>query len=231
MITRRSVPIAAAVLLLASSALAQAPAAIDSHRTAHNAVTLNLSTLGVGLEVNRLLTERIGVRVGGNYTGYGFEAAPEDISYRIDLQLRSFRAVADLYPFRRSSFHFTGGVLFSDNRVHGTATPGDDGSYTFTGNDYSGREVGTLTARVQFPRTAPYVGLGFSKPGKRGLRYLPYADVGVAFGTTTVSMHATGAGSNAQLASDLETEQRDVQSSLDRYPFYPVLTTGLSFRF
>ena len=58
-------------------------------------VTPRISTLGVGIETAKGFTPSFGLRAGFNYFSYGYEATESDVSYDLDLELKSFRLMAD----------------------------------------------------------------------------------------------------------------------------------------
>ena len=63
-------------------------------------VAPRISTLGAGLEVAKGFTPNFGLRAGFNYFSYGYDATESDVSYELDLELKSFGLFADWHPFK-----------------------------------------------------------------------------------------------------------------------------------
>jgi hypothetical protein len=92
--------------------------------------------------------------------------------------------------------------------------------------------VGTLRGALTFPRTRPYVGIGWGTPANNGFSIRLVSDVGVAFGRPTVSLRASNADPGGPLAADVAEQQATTQRDVDKYlRLYPVMSTGLSVRF
>lgn len=196
------------------------------------AIALRFGTLGVGLEVSKLLTNHLAARVGANYFKLGTSKTQSDVTYDATLKLQAVSALIDFYPGRRGSFHLTGGLMTDPAKVLATGKPTAAGSFTLNGNTYTTAQVGTLTGEAKFPGLGPYFGLGWGTPAKDGgaLRFL--FDLGVVLGKARVSLSATGAAADPTLASDLQAQANKTQSDVDKYAkLYPVLEFGLAYRF
>lgn len=194
-------------------------------------VALRFGTLGIGLEVNKLLIGHIGARVSGNYFKFSTTKDQSNVTYNASLKLQAFSALIDLYPGNRGSFHFTGGLMTNPAKVTATGTPTSSGTFTLNGNTYTTAQVGTLTGEAKFPSVLPYVGIGFGTPA-RGSAFKFLFDLGAAIGTATVSLGATGAASNPSLAADLKAQQTKTQNDVQKYAkVYPVISFGLGYSF
>jgi hypothetical protein len=194
-------------------------------------LSLRAGTLGGGIEISKLLTSHLGLRVGGNYFSLTKNSLNQsDVTYDAKLKLQSFDGLLDLYPGARGSFHLTGGVISSPLKVDGTGTP-TGGNFRFNGNSYTAAQVGTLTGEAKYSGALPYVGLGVgtaaSKHGGVGFVF----DLGAAIGKPKISLTSTGASGNAQLQSDLTAQVATTQKSVNKVAAYPVLSLGLMIKF
>lgn len=220
----------AAVLLSAAvpiAGTAQDPSAPARHTDL--GIGLRVGTPGFGLEVAKLVSSHLAARVGVNYFKLSTSKTQSDISYDATLKLQGVSAVLDLYPGRRGSFHFTGGLMTNPARVTATGQP-TGGTFKINGNTYTSAQVGTLTGIGKFPGVAPYLGLGFGTPARKA-RLAFLFDLGAAIGKAKITLNATGATSNPQLASDLRAQQDTTQRDIDKYAkVYPVLSFGLAYR-
>lgn len=195
------------------------------------AIGVRAGLLGVGGEISKLLTSHVGVRVGGNFFSYSIKGKKQDnLTFDGDAKWQSFTALLDLYPSPRGSFHLTAGLVTNPVKVTGTGVA-TGGTFEINNTNYTAAQVGTLTGTGKFSSVMPYVGLGVgtaaSKHGGLGFVF----DFGAAIGKPTIGLTATGAGSNAQLQSDLNAQIASTQKDLDKVPVYPVLAIGLIYRF
>lgn len=81
-----------------------------------------ISTLGAGLEVAKGFSSNFGVRAGFNYFTYSYDATESDVSYNLELELKSFAFFADWHPFE-GAFRLSGGLLINGNGLSGQGRP------------------------------------------------------------------------------------------------------------
>jgi hypothetical protein len=225
---RGSVTLGGATTLLSaqqSSMASSAPKHMDA------SVAFRLGTLGLGLEVGKLLTNHIAARVGVNYFKHTTTRAQTGISYAASIKLQAFSALVDFFPGNRGSFHLTGGIMTDPAKIDGTGKPTSSGTFKINGNTYTSAQVGTLTGNIKFPSVGPYLGLGFGTPARNGgaLKFL--FDLGVVVGKPKFTLSSTGAAANPGLAADLTAQEKTTQNDLDKLKVYPVLSFGLAYRF
>ncbi len=183
------------------------------------------SSLGVGAWLGFAAGERVGLRVAAHGFDYDYDGTEAGIPYSLTLDLRSAGAFLDWHPWG-GGFRVTLGVLGNGNEI--TAKADSLTSYVIGGTTYTAADVGTLTAKVDFRRAAPYLGIGWGGAiGTSGLGF--YADLGVMYqGSPRARLSVTGSGVSA---ADLAREQAEFQASVDDYEYQPVLGLGLSFSF
>ena len=204
----------------------------SSPHRADVAVALRLSTLGVGLEVGKQLMSHLSVRVGANGGKFNKDGQEKtDITYDIHLKLKAVEALLDFYPGARGNFHITGGLLTNPMTVDGEGRPNASGSFTINDHTYTTAQVGVLTAEGKFPGASPYFGIGLGTPARKGGRVKFLFDLGASIGKPKISLSATGAAGNPQLAADLNAQIADTQKDLDKIKAYPVLSFGVAYHF
>lgn len=200
-----------------------------SSRPADISVGLLASTVGVQLEGAKLLSNHLAVRAAGSFFRFNATHLQSDINYDATIKLGSFAALLDVYPGSRGTFHFTGGLTTNPVRASGNAVA-VSGDFKINGHSYTPDQVGVLSAHAKFPGVMPYLGLGFGTP-TRGSRVEFLADLGAAIGKPTVTMDATGAATNAQLAADVTAQAATTQHDIRRYAkVFPVFSLGLAYR-
>jgi hypothetical protein len=187
-------------------------------------------TLGFGVQAGKLIFSHLGVRAAFNFFNYGMSNSMSDVSYSARLRFQNLPVMLDLFPWSRGSFHFTGGVVFDQNRISGTGQPDQSGNLSINHNDYTQSQVGTLSAAIRYPSTAGYAGIGFGTPARNSLMEFT-VDLGAMISTPHVELNASGAGSNPQLQSDLQAQQASTQTDVNKYAkIYPVISMGLAVR-
>lgn len=194
-----------------------------------HAVAAKAGALGLGLEYAYSISERVGLRVGLNGSEFGFDAEESGIEYDFDLVWDSLSVAVDFHP-RGTALRLTGGVLRNDNRLE--AVSRSAGNITVGDTTYTPAEIGTLTGRVGFDDTAPFVGVGWDW-SKRKTGFGVSFDLGVLQqGSPQVSLTADGTiVGDPVFASDVAAEERELSDSLEDFDLLPFATLGLVFRF
>jgi hypothetical protein len=194
-------------------------------------IAVRAGTMGVGGEVAKLILPNVAVRVGVHTLTYTIARTKRDIAYDVEAKFSGMTALVDLFPSKRGTFHFTGGLMTAPIEIDGTGQP-TDGTYTFNGRDYTAAEAGTVVGEVRWPKTMPYAGLGFGSPASGSGRIVAVLDFGVGFGAPTLGLTASSAVPGSTLAQDVAVERDEIQRDLDKYlKLYPVASFGLGVRF
>ena len=218
-------PPVAAIMVPVQAAPAPAPANDDVGRAY---VTPHVSTLGAGLDVGYRVNEMVGVRATGNYFRLSRDGAIDGINYKGDGELKSFGAVADIFPFG-GGFHVSGGVYLNMNEGRLTSTP--TSSTVIGSNTYTAAQIGTLNGKAEFNKVAPYLGIGW-KGSALHSNFMIGADLGVMYqGDAKVSLTSSGTASGGQYGADLERERKSIEDELSKYRLYPVATVSVGYRF
>ena len=194
-------------------------------------IGVRVGTLGIGLELSRLLGDHIGFRVGGNFLSLNQQRTEESITYDATAKLQSFTGLLDWYPGRRRAFHFSAGAVSNPLTLDGVGVPASGSNYTINGRDYTSSQVGTFTSSAKYASVLPYVGLGFGTPASKSRGIGVVFDIGAAIGKPTVVLNSTNAANVPGLAADIRAERAKVQDSANKLPVWPVVSLGLTYRF
>ncbi len=200
------------------------PAVADDH-----AIGLKIGALGLGVEYSYDFTERVSVRAGLNGSQIGFDDEEGGIQYDFDIVWDSLALGVDFHPMK-SPFRLSLGMLRNDNRLDAESRPTQNVRVGDT--TYTPAQVGTLTGRIGFEDTAPYVGLGWDWSRKHE-RFGMALDLGVLDeGEPSVSLRGSGTllGDPA-FQQDIGAEEAELRDSLDFPDVVPYLTLGFQFRF
>jgi hypothetical protein len=230
----QSILTAAAALFLLASLPGRAQVAIAG----------KAGSLGLGLELTLGVSPQVNARLGAN--GFNYTDNHREVSgieYDATARLRTATALLDWHPGGHG-FRLSGGLVYNGTRIEGTSLPPASGLYDIGGVPVPVALVGTLSGKIDFNPTVPYVGLGWGNallPGKTpGKKVGFYADAGVMFqgrGRVTLTPNIP-AGSplnnpTARAALDvlLRREENDIENKVADYTVYPVVSLGLSYRF
>jgi len=147
-----------------------------------------VGTLGYGIEISTEVSDKLNVGLGFNNLSRTRQDNTDGVDYQFDLKLRSFEVLANYHPFG-GHFRLRGGLLLNRNEFDLTGQP-SGGTYDFNGVIYPAAAVGSLTGKLSFNKTAPYLGLGWgNRPnGSWGVTF----DLGAVYqGKPKLSLEAT----------------------------------------
>ncbi|MBO1075498.1 hypothetical protein [Roseomonas marmotae] len=185
-------------------------------------------TLGIGPELNiKPQSWPLGLRL--NYTTFDFDRdfSVNGVNYNGTLDLSSFGATLDFYPFR-TGFRVSAGLRYSDDSVD--LTGHTERNFRYKGTTIAGSDLGTLYGDVTYNKIKPYLGLGYTYAFLGGR--LPVSlDVGATYlGNPDVNLRAD-AGAPAIAAAYVESKRHDLERKMDNYKFYPVIQLSIAYRF
>jgi hypothetical protein len=150
------------------------------------------------------------------------------IAYRGNVKLGRAALLADVFPFG-GWFRFTAGAAFNDYSIGLDAT-GAGGTLTIGDRTYTTTAADGLNVQVKFPRTTPYVGLGWGHQSASGWRFS--ADVGAALGKATVTATPRGAlASQADIQTNIDKELVDLRDGVGKVRVIPQLSVGVGYAF
>lgn len=230
--SRRWLPVATGVILMAASSAASAWGQV--------ALGGKAGSLGLGLELTVGLSPQWNARLGVN----GFNYTDNDrkaghLEYDATAKLRTGTALLDWHPGGHG-FRLSGGLVYNDTHIDGTSVVPASGNYIIGGIPVPVSLVGTLSGRIDFDRVVPYAGLGWGNAVGPGRKVGFFLDAGALFqgkGKVTLTPNIP-AGSplndptaRAALNILLRQEERDVEKDVADYTVYPVVAIGLTYRF
>ncbi len=190
---------------------------------------VSIGSLGAGATIAFGINRSLEARIGFNQFSMDFDIDAQDLNYIGDVSLSTTTAILDFYPSQRSGFRLSLGAFLNNNEINGTASPGDP--VTLGSQVFQPEDIGSASASVAFPDTAPYVGLGWGRRTgeKNSLRFS--VDAGVFMQgqpTTTLSIE----NPNGIISDeDIEQARTELQETLDDFELYPVLTLGVGYSF
>ncbi|GAB4528777.1 MAG: hypothetical protein Tsb0014_10300 [Pleurocapsa sp.] len=206
------------------------------------AIAPEVSTQGIGGSVIRRITPQLNARVGVNAFGLDFEIEDTDATYDGDLNLLNVSTLAEYYPFRSSGFRLSGGLVFGNNSIEGTATPNlnELGNEVIEIGDveFNVSELTSVDAEVDITNSvSPYLGIGGGNPvsGSKGLGF--WWNLGVMFGgspdVTITPNIPEGVPQDTKdvINAEVEKETQEIEDDIDFISIYPVLSLGLSYQF
>lgn len=128
------------------------------------------------------------------------------------------------------SFRLTGGLTFNDAKIDLTAM--GDGKPIHIGNtDYPTTTADRFDAHVRFPRTTPYLGLGWghqlSAAGGVRLSF----DLGASIGRATVTTTTQGPNLSLVSQSDIDQQTQELRDGVGKVRALPQLSFTLGYSF
>lgn len=227
---------------------AMAPAAKQPYRVhpfSAVAVELGGGSLGPGVEIATPLSRSLNLRVGFNLFNFGYSFNIDGVQYDSGLHLRSGRASVDWFPTHRG-FHISPGVLYGADRLSAVSgvPPGQYFELGAQGFFNSVDDPLNGTAGAVLPnKFAPMLTLGFGNMIPRSGRHFSFPiEVGAAYvGAPRINVTLNGTAcmvegcftfaNNPDAQSSMQQEIQKLNEKLKRYPVYPILSIGTSYRF
>ncbi|MDH5649330.1 MAG: hypothetical protein OEY67_06705 [Gammaproteobacteria bacterium] len=183
-------------------------------------------TLGLGAELTTSIVSNLNVRLGLNSYSYDYTTTESGIDYDAELDLGTTALLLDWHPFS-GRFRISAGIMKNDNGINMSATPTTN--QIIGGTSYTPAQIGTLTGKIGFKDTAPYVGIGFGNAVSKNKRIGFTLDIGVLIqDSPEVTLSASG---GAVSLVDLGAEEAQLESDISEFDVYPVISLGVSYRF
>jgi hypothetical protein len=183
-------------------------------------------TLGFALPVAESVTLRADFTSVGTRTATRVESG---ISYDARLKADRIGAFVDWFAFG-GRFRLTAGMTGQDTALRLGAF-GAGRVVTIGSNSYTLQASDRFDADIAFPRSMPYLGIGWGhRGGATGLGF--HADIGAAIGRPTVTTRASGnLASASTIAADIAQEEAQLRENLRRVRAIPQLSLGVDYRY
>lgn len=196
-------------------------------------LTGKVGMLGWGAELTAPISESWNGRIGLNRFSRSASQTESDVDYDVKLKLQTFSALADWHPFQ-GGFRMSLGLMYNKNQLDMVGQPTAGSTYELDGVDYTAAEVGTLTGKLSFNKTAPYVGIGWGNAVAKDTSVNFSFDLGAMYqGKPKFGLSASSAlcAAGTACGDSLARERADAESEMSSYKWYPVISFGLSYQF
>jgi hypothetical protein len=206
---------------------------VSAAGAANLSVVPKVGTLGVGLDLSAGWSEEWSTRLTINGLSVSEEVKETDVTYDADVDLRTVGLLADWHPFS-GVFRLSAGAFYNGNEGSLNGKP-TGGTFVINGVTYTAADIGSLTGSATFDRFAPYVGLGFSNAGKKGLKFA--IDLGALYqnspkvGLQAQCGPALPAPQCTTLQSDVQAEAARLEQEASDFKWYPVFSFGIGYSF
>ena len=195
-------------------------------------------TAGMGGELTVGLLDRLNFRTGYNSFNYKGNTTQSDIAYDYKLKLQSIPLLLDLHPFG-GGFRVSSGVFINNNKVSSTAKASNISTITIDGVTYTlgaGNDIGSVTGKVDFNSTAPYLGIGWGNAVGKNSHLSIIFDAGIMFqGSPKVALTANDvnltAPQQAILDEHIVQEEAQLKNDIKDLKYYPIISLGLAYKF
>ena len=192
------------------------------------------ASTGVGLGGSWRFGDHFGARVGVNTFLFGSvdvgNREIEGINYDTSVKLMSEPLAVDIYPWKKSTFRITVGVLLNQNEVEGVVPQDPVFGQTFItigGASYDSASIGDVNMKLEQKPVAPYVAIGMNFFLDSQKHWSVGGELGVAYtGTPDVTM-STSSGLVPQ--GDLNTESQQIEDGA--WKLYPIVKVSLNYSF
>lgn len=192
--------------------------------------TLQVGTLGPGLNIGYQFNPMFDIRANVNGLKYNRSQTVNDVKYDGSLRMLTAGVLLDYYPFE-NGFRMTAGGYYNGNKITG------NGSYTKDVYGLDPNDYGYTKASVDYKKFAPYVGFGY-QTNSPDSNWLFTADIGVLYQgkarvhNQTVCYSQTVCTVLQSQIREQEAEQTaDIQDKVDKLKWYPVASIGIGYRF
>ena len=182
--------------------------------------------LGFVLPISPNVTVRTDFATLGTRTATRVESG---VSYDARVKTDRIGAFVDWFPFS-GRFRLTAGVTGNDMKAQLGAF-GAGKVVTIGNNSYTLQATDRFDADINFPRSTPYLGIGWGhRGGPTGLGF--HADIGVSIGRPAVTTRVSGNLALAPtIAADVQQEEAQLRDTVRRIRAVPQLTLGADYRF
>jgi hypothetical protein len=154
------------------------------------------------------------------------QTVEQGVNYDAELGFNRVGLFADW--FYLGGLRITGGVTFNNLKANFVAN-GNGTPITIGNNQYPTTTDDRFTVSVEYPKTTPYLGLGYGHQASTGMGFL--FDVGASFGKATLKESRSGPNLSLIQQSDVDAELAQLREGVGKIKFIPQVSIGLNYRF
>ncbi|MBP6763908.1 MAG: hypothetical protein KA141_02880 [Rubrivivax sp.] len=212
---------------LACAAVALPVALVAPAHAAELYVPMGVPGIGLGLALP--MGPMFGVRADFMTLGKREKAFDEDgIQYNGKVKLNRGALLMDVFPFS-GSFRLTVGATSNTYDIALDAS-GAGGTLEIGNTVYTTTAADGLNVGITFPKTTPYVGIGWGHQEASGFRFS--FDVGAAIGKATLTATARGALANKPgIQADIDKELAELRDGVGKVRAIPQISISLGYSF
>ncbi|GAB4560000.1 MAG: hypothetical protein IV105_06750 [Rhizobacter sp.] len=192
-------------------------------------VYTGIGTHGVMLGFAQALSPQFTVR--GDFGTLGSRdknEREEGIDYEGKATYNRVGLFGDWFPFDGGGFRFTGGVTFNNMKLdllaRGNGTP-----MTIGNNTYTTDSTDRFNVKIEFPKTTPYLGLGYGHQLSTGWGFV--FDLGASIGKAKVTESHSGNNFSLIPQSDIDAELAEIRDGAGKIKAIPMIAIGFNYRF
>ncbi len=192
----------------------------------YSAIGLPGLMLGYSQPLDERLTLRADLGTIGKRSHNGVESG---IDYEGKLKVDRVGLFADWFVV--GGFRLTGGVTLNDMHADLDGR-GNGGTITIGNNSYVAGPNDRFNVSIKFPRTTPYIGVGYGHRAAAAPGWSFSFDLGASIGKARVTGGASGPLlSNAVAQADVDQELQQVRDGVGSIKAVPQVSLGLGYRF
>lgn len=210
------------------------------------AIGTRIGTLGIGGQIATPITRWLNLRGGVDLFNFAYNFDNSGTNYAATMHLKSGFISGDVYPFHHSSFHLSPGVLIFKSRLNASMMVPGGNSFSENDTDYTSDPADPVngSGSVLFSRSAmPAFTMGFgnmirrekhshwSVPVEVGAAYTGHYTVQLNFAGSVCNSQGCGNVNDPSVQQNIQAEQAKINEKAKHFQIYPILTTGIAYRF
>lgn len=202
-------------------------------------------TLGLGGQIATPLTRWLTLRGGADFFSFGLTEGIDSVNYSGQIALKSGIACIDIFPFGHG-LHISPGILIFKSAIGASMNVPGGNTFSMGDNSYTSDASDPVTGNgsIVFSRSVmPSLTLGFGNMitrKERGHWSVPF-EVGAAYtGHYTMQLNLAGSVCSqgycqsvtaSSVQQSVTQEQNDLNEAAKHYQLYPIISSGIAYRF
>ena len=193
----------------------------------YDGIIFKFGTLGLGVDYEHYLNDYFAIRFNINKAKLSQKRTMLEIPFNGTVNLFTAGVLLDFH-LGKSPFRLTGGLYYNGNR--GEVTGRAENKLIINNHDFNLKPT-YLYGKINFKKSAPYFGLGWSSVGYRGIHLS--ADFGILYhGTPKFTIKGeTTQLIKAEFDKELNNQKKSIFNILKDYDIYPVISIGIEAKF